>query len=165
MKSILLVLLCIGPALHAQEIPQQLWGAWRITRILPARTISCWGEKDAELLLGTEIRYSAHGFRWKGKDVNKPKVEVKLFTAQQFKDTYSSPSVNGSQVSFKQLGIHSKEIQEIDIEHPAADITGATTEIPGDSVLLKNKNTIIFSVCNVYFEAHKMASKTHIDRQ
>ncbi len=159
MKWILLALLCVGPVLHTQEIPKQLWGTWRITRILPARTISCWDEDDAERILGTKIHYSAQVFRWKTYEVNQPKIESRIFTARQFEDEYSSPSVNGSQVSFRQLGIHSRKIQEMDIRHPAADISGATTEIPGDNVLLKNKTTIIISVCNVYFEARRALGK------
>jgi hypothetical protein len=44
----------------------------------------------------------------------------------------------------------------VSIEHPPAEITRATTEIPGDLLLLKNRNTIVFSVCNVYFEAKRL---------
>jgi hypothetical protein len=159
--SLLSPLLLITGVLHSQEIPRQLWGTWRITRVLPARTISCWGANDAKLVMGTEIHYSAHVFRWKSKYVIEPKVDAKVFTAQQFEDTYSSPSVNGSQVSFAQLGILAGQVEEIDIEHPGAKISPATTEIPGDSVLLKNRNTIIFSVCNLYFEAHKVLDGKH----
>jgi hypothetical protein len=64
--------------------------------------------------------------------------------------------VNGSQVSFRQLGISASETKQVSIEHPPAEITKATTEIPGDLLLLKNRNTIIFSVCNVYFEAKRL---------
>jgi hypothetical protein len=63
--------------------------------------------------------------------------------------------VNGSQVSFRQLGMKVLETKQVSINHAPAKITGATTEIPGDDVLLKNRNAIVFSVCNVYFEAKK----------
>ncbi len=152
-----LLLLGFVTTLHAQQIPQQLWGTWLVTRTLPANTISCWGEKEARALIGTRIEYSADLFRWKSEQVNNPKVEVRVFTAQQYHDTYSSPSSNGSQVSFAQLGIHARQIEEVDIKHPAADITGGTIEIPGDTVLLKGKSSIILSVCNLHFEARKTA--------
>jgi hypothetical protein len=147
----------LGASLHAQQIPEQLWGTWTVTRTLPAHTISCWGEKEARALIGTRIEYSADLFRWKSEQVINPKVEVRVFTAQQYHDTYSSPSSNGSQVSFAQLGIHAQQIEEVDIKHPAADVTGGTIEIPGDTVLLKGKSSIILSVCNLYFEAHRTA--------
>jgi hypothetical protein len=49
----------------------------------------------------------------------------------------------------------------VTIHHPDAAITGATTEIPGDEVLLKSTNQIIFAVCNVYFEATRLPAKAH----
>jgi hypothetical protein len=56
---------------------------------------------------------------------------------------------------FRWKGI-AKQATEISIHHEPANITGATIEIPGDSVLVKDANTIIFSVCNTYFEAKRI---------
>jgi hypothetical protein len=84
-----------------------------------------------------------------------------MVTADQFSLENSSPSSNGSQVSFHQLGIVAAKALEISIHHEPANITKATVEIPGDSVLVKNSNTIIFSVCNTYFEA----TRIHDNRQ
>jgi hypothetical protein len=58
-------------------------------------------------------------------------------------------------VTFAQLGIKTDHVLEIKISHPDASITGASSEIPGDAVLSRGKNTIIFSVCNIYFEAKR----------
>ena len=66
------------------------------------------------------------------------------------------PVQNGSQVSFHQLGIAAKSAREISIHHAPANISGATVEIPGDSVLVKDSDTIVFSVCNIYFEAKRV---------
>jgi hypothetical protein len=41
------------------------------------------------------------------------------------------------------------------------DITGATTEVPGDSVLLAGPNRIVVSACGVYFEATRSAAVSH----
>jgi hypothetical protein len=41
-------------------------------------------------------------------------------------------------------------------QHAPANITGATTEIPGDKILPKDIDALIFSVCNVYFEAQRV---------
>ena len=88
--------------------------------------------------------------------VEHPDIEVRVVSAEQFERENSSPSVNGSQVSFRQLGIKATRVKRMSIRHQPAEITKATGEIPGDEVLLKNDHTIVFSVCNVYFEAKRL---------
>ena len=149
------LVLLAGAVAAAQNIPKELVGKWVIQRALPTRTISCWGEKEAKAIIGSKIEYKANSLRWKMVVVKHPTVEVHVVNAEQFERENSSPSVNGSQVSFRQLGINAPEAKQISIEHPPAEITKATTEIPGDVLLLKDRNTIVFSVCNVYFEAKR----------
>ncbi len=149
------LILLAGSMLAAQDIPQELVGKWVVQRELPTRTISCWGEKEAKAIIGTEIEYTVDSFRWKHTVVKHPTVTVAVVSAEQFQHESSSPSVNGSQVSFRQLGIDAPEMKQVSINHAPAEIAGATTEIPGDDVLLKNPNAIVFSVCNVYFEAKR----------
>ena len=151
--------LLAGSFATAQSIPHELIGKWVIQRELPTATISCWGEKEAKAIIGSEIEYTADSLRWKRVVIRHPAVEVHVITAQQFESENSSPSVNGSQVSFRQLGINLPETKEVKLEHPAANITSATTEIPGDQLLMKDGNTIVFSVCNVYFEATWLRTK------
>jgi hypothetical protein len=150
------LVLLAGSVATAQNIPQELVGKWVIQRELPTRTISCWGEKEARAIIGSEIQYTADSFRWKRLVVKHPTVEVHVVSAEQFERDNSSPSANGSQASFRQLGINAPETKQVSIEHQPAEITKATTEIPGDLLLLKNHNTIVFSVCNVYFEAKRL---------
>jgi len=144
--------------LSAQNIPQELLGKWIIQRELSTRTISCWGEKEARAIIGTEIEYTPDSFRWKKIVVQHPSAEVAIVSARQFEKDNSSPSANGSQVSFHQLGIITQEVKQVTIDHSPAKLTGATTEIPGDVVLLKSRNAIVFSVCNLYFEAKRAVS-------
>lgn len=66
------LILLAGSVLAAQNIPQELVGKWVIQRELPARTISCWGEKEAKAIIGTEIEYAAGSFRWKHIVVKHP---------------------------------------------------------------------------------------------
>ncbi len=54
------------------------------------------------------------------------------------------------------LGIHAKGATEVNMQHEDADITGSTTEVPGDSVLLAGPGRIIVSACGVYMEAHRV---------
>ncbi len=137
----------------AQQIPQQLWGKWAVKRLIPTTTISCWGNEDAKIVVGTEIEYSAKTFRWKDVVTNNATAKVKTITADEF---YRENSGSGSRVSFQQLGIPAKETVEISIQHPPAEIIRGTVEIPGDSVLIKDKNTIVFPACGLYFEAERV---------
>jgi hypothetical protein len=141
----------------AQNIPQELAGKWVIQRELPTQTISCWGEKEAKAIIGTEITYTTDSFRWKHLVVKHPAVQIVIVSAEQFETDNSSPSANGSQVSFRQLGIRTPNAKQVTINHPPAKLTGAATEIPGDVVLLKEHDAIVFSVCNIYFEAKRLA--------
>ena len=150
------LILLAGGAASAQQMPQELVGKWVIQRELPTKTISCWGEEEAKAIVGSEIEYTPDSFRWKSTVVKHPAVEVRVVSAEGFERENSSPSVNGSQVSFRELGINAPDAKHVSIPHQPADITKATTEIPGDEVLLKNDNTIVFSVCNLYFEAKRL---------
>jgi len=150
----LCLLLAAVPAVPASQIPAQLRGDWVITRLIPTRTISCWGQRDADRLLRTHIHYSADSLAWKNYEVPHATVTAQEWTAEDFFREYCGGSAD-SCVDFRQLGVHANAAVVLTIPHPAAHITEATTEIPGDWVLLKDKSTIIISVCNLYFEAHR----------
>jgi hypothetical protein len=81
-----------------------------------------------------------------------------VVSAKQFHDEHSGQGGNSSEVTFSQLGITTAEATLVKIPHPPANVTRATTEIPGDVVLIKDANTIIFSVCNVYFVAELVSA-------
>jgi len=149
-------LLCLVMTAAAQEIPKELLGKWQIVRVLPTSTGVCWGEKEAQAIVGTEIEYSPSALRWKDLITRYSGISVREISAQQFHDENSFQSRNSSQITFAQLGIEKAKTIEIGIKHPAGDVTGATTEIPGDSVLLKDQNTIVFSLCSFYFTAERV---------
>lgn len=58
-------------------------------------------------------------------------------------------------MDFKQLGILRPGTTLIDLSHDQIESIDGADNFPGDRVLIKAKNTIIFSVCNVYFEARR----------
>jgi hypothetical protein len=66
------LILLVGSTLAAQNIPQELVGKWIIQRELPTRTISCWGEKEAKAIIGSEIEYTTESLRWKQIVVKHP---------------------------------------------------------------------------------------------
>lgn len=151
----LALFIILAANLNAQEIPKQLRGKWIVKRELLTRTISCWGESEAQNLIGTEIEYTTDSFRWKDKVTVHPSVQILVVNAEEFHDKYSGRGVNDSGVDFRQLGIKAPQVTRITLGHQPADITGDTIEIPGDVVLIKEPNTIVFSICNVYFEAQR----------
>jgi hypothetical protein len=142
----------------AQPAPKDIWGHWIVTRQLPASTISCWEEAEAQKLIGSELAYSAQSFRWKNIRTKNSTATTRTLTAQQFHDENSGGGCDSSQVTFAQPGIKTDQVLEVKISHPDAGITGATSEIPGDTVLGRDENTIIFPVCNIYFEAKPQAA-------
>ena len=152
---VIAILVGVAVTTSAQDIPKEIWGKWTIRRILPTRTISCWGYPEAKKLLGTEIEYSAHSFRWNDVDVENPAAETKIVSADQYHDDNSGRGTDSSQIDFAQLGIKATSTRRITIEHRPANITGATAEIPGDDILVKNPTVIIVSACNIYFEAKR----------
>jgi hypothetical protein len=137
-------------------IPKTILGTWIVIRVIPTTTISCWDDARAKALLRTELEYSPEIFRWKNIVTKHPVAKTIMITAQQFHDQESGGGHDSSQVTFQELGIKANNVTEIAIAHPPANITGATIEIPGDRVLVKDANTLIFSACNVYFEARRV---------
>lgn len=142
----------------AQGIPPQLWGMWIVKRDLPTTTIGCWSENDVKKLLGTKVEYTAERFRWEKEITSQPDVKVEALSAEQFETENSGGGANDSRVNFRQLGITAPRATQVTIAHAPANITGATIEVPGDRVLIKGPNVIVFSVCNVYFEARRLPS-------
>jgi hypothetical protein len=164
-KTAIALVLCVtlrsaaigaGPS---STIPEELWGKWIIVRELNTRTISCWSEDQAKELIRTEIEYSGVGFRWKDISRSAESVEVKAVSADQFHEENSGKGANSSQVTFEQLAIKAARTKQITIGHPSGGLT-ATIEIPGDQVLIKGRDTIVFSVCNVYSEARRVSVST-----
>jgi hypothetical protein len=159
MMRALLRLIVLSPLLFAttsaQEIPAEIQGRWVVSRVIPTRTITCWGQKQAGALIGTEIDYTPEFLQWKDLVVRHPLVSVSEVTAEQFLDEYSGGGAADSQVDFKQLGIKAGSVKRIVLKHEPLRDMGGEFFVPGDEVLIKDSNVIIFSGCNVYFEAHR----------
>src|SRR5258708_2701311 len=121
-------------AAMAQTIPSELWGRWVIQREILTSTISCWGETEAQAIIGTEIEYSADSFRWKDKIERHPTTNVSVVSAKQFHDENSGQGANSSQISFGQLGIKAATAKQVTINHPGttSGLPGEPSEIPGD---------------------------------
>lgn len=137
-------------------LPQELLGKWKINKILPANTISCWDDKQGRAIVGQVIEYDTSSLKWKGSNIKSLGVTTTMVKASDFQIENSG---SGSSVSFSDLGIHAKQAKKVDIGHAEFSWEdgnpGGTTEIPGESVLIKNPETIVFSVCSTFFEAHR----------
>ncbi len=151
-------LLGFAVQLAAEPLPSRLQGTWRITRMLPTTNRSCWDHAQAQQLIGSTLRYRGDVLRWRGGEVPLQEVVTRTVTAEQFRQETGGSDEGKGSASFGQLGIRANAVTEVDLQHEDADVTGATTEVPGDSVLLAGPNRIIVSACGVYFEATRAAS-------
>lgn len=149
------VIVASAVSTSAEPLPPRLAGTWRIQRILPTSNETCWSNKEARPLVGSLLTYSRTALRWKGGSVPLTGISTRTLTAEEF---LKENGGSGGAARFEQLGIRSHAVLEVDLQHEDMDITGATTEVPGDSVLLAAPNRIVVSACGVYFEATRAAA-------
>ena len=156
--SALLASMFLASSLAAEPLPGRLQGSWHITRVMPTTNNACWDRDQAAPLVGSTLTYRENILRWRGGEVSLDDITTRKITAAEF-----SRENSGSETpaSFHQLGIEAASVTEVDLQHEDMDITGATTEVPGDSVLLAGPNRIIVSACGVFFEAIRSAGVAH----
>ena len=150
--------LLLSSALNAEPMPGRLQGSWHITRVLPTTNDTCWARQQAAPLLGSTLTYRDNSLRWRGGSVPLDDITTRMISDDDFRKENGGHNVPAN---FAQLGIHTRSVLEVDLQHEDMDITGATTEVPGDSVLLAGPNRIVVSACGVYFEATRSAGLTH----
>jgi len=138
-------------SVHAQAVPPSLLGKWRVVKIIPTHNDQCWDEARAKTMLGSILTYQPHAMVWSGGSVDIAEALSRTQTRRSFQDEY--------QVSFDELGIKAASVTEIDLQHEDADVTGATTEIPGDTILLAGPGRILVSACRVYYEAVRVPAR------
>lgn len=135
----------------AQLIPASLNGKWRIVKILPTHNPQCWDEERARTLIGTLMVYQAHAMVWQGGAVPIADALSRTLSRRKFHDEY--------RVELAELGIAADAVEEIDLQHEDADITGATTEVPGDTILITGPGRIVVSSCGVFYAAVRVTGK------
>jgi hypothetical protein len=156
--TFLVVALCVAVLpVVAEPLPAGLAGTWKITRLLPTKGTTCWSASQAGSLLGSMLVYRDSAMRWRGGDVPLEGVITRSVTAEEFR---KENSTLGVPPDFSELGIRAARVTEVDLQHEDADITGSTTEVPGDSVLIVAPNRIVVSACGVYFEATRASLST-----
>jgi hypothetical protein len=159
---LLITIAALPTSSTAQSIPKDIWGTWVIRRQLQTTTVACWGSEEAKKLLGTQLEYSEKLFRWNHTTVNDPTAEARTITGQEFEDENSGLGVRSTPITLQQLGIKQDHVSEVMIQHSPAHIWPETSEIPGDDVLLKPPDTIVFPVCNIYFEARRVTENKSV---
>lgn len=157
-KSIVLATaLCCATA-HAQEpLPPQLAGSWRIVRILPSTNQPCWNADQAKSMLGTTLTYRSRSMRWRGGQVPLIGITTRTVTPQDFAHDY--PGLGETKLENITLQVPPKGLTEVNLQHEDMDITGSTTEVPGDSVLLVAPSRIVVSACGVFYEATRLPAR------
>ena len=150
----LLVLLVVGVTVRGQErLPQNVTGSWRITRVLSMRPTACWTEAKAQSLVGSTLHYRQTEMRWQGGAVSLSGVTTRTVSPELFAKENSGPAAD---LTLQELGIRSRDVLEVDMQHDDMDITGATTEVPGDAVLVAGPGRLVVSACGVYLEARRL---------
>lgn len=143
------MLLCGNACARGQATPTTLLGKWKIVKILPSHNVACWDEQRARTLVGTTLRYAPDKLAWQGGEMAISDAFRRTVSQRSFLDEYRT--------GLPELGIRRGTVEEIDLQHEDADFTGATTEVPGDSVLLAGPGRIVFSVCGVFYSAVRAA--------
>ncbi len=149
----LTALTLVAAAQAADRMPATLAGSWRIARILPTKNTACWDEEQAKKLIGSTLTYRTGAMRWQGGEV----PLTGIVTRVQTPDTFAGENANKLQLT--DLKILAPTVTEVDLQHEDMDITGSTTEVPGDSVLLAGPNRIVMSACGVYYEATRVVPR------
>ena len=151
----LAILTAAGTTARAQEaLPAQVAGTWKIVRQLPTKNTGCWDA--AKTLVGTTLTYRQTQMRWRGGEVPLNGIVTRTVTPASFQKE--------TDLTLAELNILAPRVTEVDMQHDDADVTGSTTEIPGDSVLLVARNTIVVSACGTYFEAIRTTAPAHLIR-
>ncbi len=150
LRLLLLPALAAGAA-QAQFMPTSISGRWRIVKILPTHNPQCWDEARAKSLVGTTLTYKADALVWRGGAEPITDALSRTISRRKFLDEYK--------VDLPELGIGTASVTEIDLQHEDADITGATTEVPGDTIVLASPGRIVVSACGVFYSAVRVSAK------
>jgi hypothetical protein len=138
-----------SPTVVPDTLPGELLGTWKIIRVIPTQNQACW--PSARTLVGATLTYQPGAMRWRGGEVPLTGVVTRSLTAEEFRQ--EAAQTWGVALTLADLHIATPIVTEVDLQHEDADITGSTTEVPGDSVLLARRNTIVVSACGTFFEA------------
>jgi hypothetical protein len=136
---------------RAQSMPASILGKWRIVKILPTRNPQCWDEERAKTLLETTLTYAPKIMFWQGGSEPITEALTRTLSRRKFRDEYK--------VDLPELGIAAASVEEIDLQHEDADITGASTEVPGDTILLAGPGKIVVSSCGFFYLAIRITAK------
>jgi hypothetical protein len=145
------------PSKTLPQVPAALIGNWSVVRQLPTFGITCWSGQEARFLLGKRFELKSESLQWQHNRVPTQNVRITTFDDESF---FKANSGSGGGEHLHELGVSSPTAQVVEIQHPDIkwkDPSGQDHyEIPGDWALLKDPNTIVVSVCNVYFEARRL---------
>jgi len=144
--------IALGTPCSAQSMPASITGVWRIVKVLPTHNAACWDEGRAKRLVGSTLRYQQGAMTWQGGVIEVPEALSRSLSRSKFLEEYK--------VDLAELGIRTEQVTEIDLQHEDADITGATTEVPGDTVVVAGPGRIVVSACGVFYEAVRSVART-----
>jgi hypothetical protein len=147
-----MVAILLAAGADPQSMPSSIAGKWRIVKILPTHNPQCWDEDHAKPLIGSTLTYRSGAMAWQGGSEPVSAALSRTLSRRKFQDEYKA--------DLPELGINAASVVEIDLQHEDADITGATTEVPGDTIILAGPGRIVVSACGVFYSAVRVTAKT-----
>ncbi len=137
-----------GPNMAWAQMPKELGGCWQTTRVLQTSNVQSLTPAAARAFLGRKLKFSPSLARSGDAVLQLPQYYVRQVKAADFADAFAIP--------LKDIGITENSALEVDIYREKNQLT----EFPGNLVLLKNKQSILWNWRGVFFEAKRcMASK------
>ncbi len=137
-----LAVLAIAPAALAQ-MPKELGGCWQTTKALQTSNVRSLTPVEANTFLGRKLLFSPALARSGGTSLQSPQYYVRKVAAADFADAFG--------IAFRDIGILEKSAVEIDIYREKNQLT----EFPGNLVLIKNSQSILWNWRGVFFEASR----------
>jgi hypothetical protein len=136
----ILFMLAVTPAAFAQ-MPKELGGCWQTTKALQTSNVQSLSQAEARAFLGRKLIFSPTLARSGDTALQSPQYYVRQVADAEFADAF--------RITLRDIGITGKSAVEIDIYREKNQLS----EFPGNLVLLKDKQSIIWNWRGVFFEA------------
>ena len=129
------------------QMPKELAGCWQTTRALQTSNPQSLSPAEARAFLGRKLRFTPSLARSGDAVLKAPQYYVRQVKASDFADAFT--------ITLKDIGISGDSAVEVDIYREKNQLT----EFPGNLVLLKNKQSILWNWRGVFFEAKRCTAK------
>jgi len=129
------------------QLPKDLAGCWLTTQILRTANVQTMGPAEAHSFIGRKLIFSASTARSGSTVLRSPEYYVRQVKGSDFADAF--------QIRLEDIGIPTDSATEVDIYREKSQLT----EFPGNLLLLKDKETLVWNWRGTFFEAKRCSNK------